>query len=220
MRQIEDVGLDADLPQLADRVLRRLGLQLAGRLQVRHQRQVDVEAVLLADVERELADGLQERLALDVADRAADLGDHHVDVGVGQLADAALDLVGDVRNDLHGLAQELAAPLLVDHRQVDLAGGVVRVAGQRAVGEPLVVAQVEVGLAAVVEHVDFAVLVGAHRARIDVDVRIELLHADAQAALFQQHADRGAGQPLAQRADHAAGHEDVFGHATPILPWK
>ena len=76
----EDVGLDADLPQLAHRMLRGLGLQLAGRLQVRHQRQVDVEAVFLAHVERELADGLQERLAFDVAHRAADLGDDHVHV--------------------------------------------------------------------------------------------------------------------------------------------
>ena len=76
----EDVGLDADLPQLAHRMLRRLGLQFGGRLQVGHQRQVDVEAVLLAHVERELADGLQERLALDVAHRAADLGDDHVHV--------------------------------------------------------------------------------------------------------------------------------------------
>ena len=107
-------------------------------------------------------------------------------------------------------------PLLVDDRQVNLAGGVVGVAGQRGVGEALVVAQVEVGLAAVVEHVDFAVLVGAHRARIDVDVRIELLHPHAQAAPFEQHADRGAGQPFAQGADHAAGHEDVFGHAVPL----
>ena len=76
----EHVGLNTDLPQLADRVLRRLGLQLAGRLQIRHQREVDVEAVLLAHVERELADRFQERLALDVADRAADLGDDDVDV--------------------------------------------------------------------------------------------------------------------------------------------
>ena len=135
------------------------------------------------------------------------------------LANARLDLVGDVRNDLHGLAQELAAPLLVDHRQVDLAGGVVRVAGQRAVGEPLVVAQVEVGLAAVVQHVDFAVLVGAHRAGIDVDVRIELLHPDGQAALFEQHADRGAGQALAERADDAAGDENVLGHELSLPSW-
>ncbi len=112
--------------QLADRVLRRLGLQLAGRLQVRHQRQVDVEAVLLAHVERELADGLQERLALDVAHRAADLGDHHVDVRRrAELGHGRLDLVGDVRDHLDRLAQVLAPPLLLDHRLVDLAGRVV-----------------------------------------------------------------------------------------------
>ncbi len=75
----EDVGLDADLAELADRVLGRLGLELLGRLEIRHERQVDVEAVLLADVEGELADRLEKRQALDVADRAADLGDHDVD---------------------------------------------------------------------------------------------------------------------------------------------
>ena len=79
-------------------------------------------------------------------------------------------------------------------------------------------AQVEVGLAAVVEHVDFAVLVGAHRAGIDVDVRIELLHADPQSAMLQQHADRRAGQSLAERADDAAGDKDVFGHGDRIIP--
>ena len=57
----QHVRLDADLAQLHDAVLRRLGLQLAGRLQVRHERQVDEQAVVLADVEGELADGLEER---------------------------------------------------------------------------------------------------------------------------------------------------------------
>ena len=117
-----------------------------------------------------------------------------------------------MRNHLHGLAQKLAAPLLVDHRLVDLAGRVVGIARERAVREPLVVAQVEVGFAAVVQHVHFAVLVGAHRARVDVDVRIELLHPHREAALFEQHADRRAGEPLAERADDAAGDENVFGH--------
>ena len=62
----------------------------------------------LADVEGELADRLQERQALDVADGAADLGDDDVDVVGRQLADGRLDLVGDVRDDLDGLAQVLA----------------------------------------------------------------------------------------------------------------
>jgi hypothetical protein len=41
------------------------------------------------------------------------------------------------------------------------------------------------------------------------------LQADAQAALFEEHADRGAGQTFAQRADDAAGDEDMFGHDEP-----
>ena len=75
----QNVGLNTDLPQLADAVLRRLGLGLAGRLQVRHQREVHEQAILLADVERDLPDGLEERQPLDVAHRAAELRDHHVD---------------------------------------------------------------------------------------------------------------------------------------------
>ena len=131
----QDVGLDADLPQDPDRVLRRLGLELAGGFQVRDQRQVNIQAVLPADVERELADRFQERQALDVADRAADLGDHDVDVVGRQPADRRLDLVGDVRDHLDGLALvESALAFLLDHGKIDLARGVVAVAGQAARG--------------------------------------------------------------------------------------
>ena len=61
-------------------MLRRLGLQLAGRADERHQRQVDVERVVAADVLAELADGFEKRQALDVADRAADFDEHDIDV--------------------------------------------------------------------------------------------------------------------------------------------
>jgi hypothetical protein len=80
----QHVRLDADLAQLADRLLGRLGLQLARRAQEGQQRQVDEHAVVHTDLEAELADGLEERQALDVADRAADLGDRDVgSPGVG-----------------------------------------------------------------------------------------------------------------------------------------
>ena len=77
-----------------------------------HEGEVDVADVVAADVVAELADGLEERDDLDVADRAADLDDHDVDLLGGQAADALLDLVGDVRDDLHGLAQVVAAAFL------------------------------------------------------------------------------------------------------------
>ncbi len=76
----DDVGLDADLAQLGDAVLGRLGLGFADDADHRHQRDVDVEHVVAADVFAELADGFEERQAFDVADGAADLGDEHVDV--------------------------------------------------------------------------------------------------------------------------------------------
>jgi hypothetical protein len=101
----DGVGLDAAAAQLGDGVLGGLGLLLARRADERHERDVHVEDVLAADVLAELPDRLEERQDLDVADGAADLGDHDVDVVVGEAEDALLDLVGDVRDHLHGLAE-------------------------------------------------------------------------------------------------------------------
>ena len=66
-------------------MLGRLGLQLAGGGDVRHQRQVDEDRVLAPELVAELADGLEERQRLDVADGAADLDDDDVDA-VGERA--------------------------------------------------------------------------------------------------------------------------------------
>ena len=74
-------------------------------------------------------------------------------------------------------------------------------------GEAFVVAKVEIGFGPVVGHVNFAVLVGAHGARIDVDVGVEFLEPHAQAAAFEEHPDRCARQTLTKRTDNAAGNE-------------
>ncbi len=67
-----------------------------------------------------LADRFQEWLALDVADGAADFGDDDIDIRIGELVDDALDLVGDMRDDLDGLTEKLAASFLVDNAQINL----------------------------------------------------------------------------------------------------
>ena len=105
---------------------------------------------------------------------------------------------------------------------VDLAGGDVRRAVQVGVEEPLVVADVEVGLGAVVGDEDLAVLERVHRAGVDVEVGVELLHRDAQAAGAQQVAEARGGQALAERGGDAAGDEDVLGRrrcGQQRLPW-
>ena len=172
---------------------------------------MQVEDVLLADLAPELADRLEERQRLDVADRAADLGDDDVGrLGDGAAADPRLDLVRDVRDHLHGGAEEVALALLAQHRLPDRAGAVARVAREVLVDEALVVAEVEVGLGAVLGDEHLAVLERAHRAGVDVEVRIELLRLDAQAARLEQPAERGGDDPLAEGGDDTAGDEDVL----------
>ncbi len=165
-------------------MLGRLGLGLAGGSDVGHQRQVHQHGALGAHFDTQLANRLQERLRLDVTHGAAHFHQGHVGIA-GALDDATLDLVGDVRNDLDGCAQVIAATLAANHVFIDAAGGEVVVLGHPGADETLVMAQVEVGLGAVVGDEHLTVLERAHGARIDVDVRVQLEHRDLQAPRLQ-----------------------------------
>ncbi len=208
----DHVGLNTPAAQLGHRVLGRLGLLLP-RDQEGHQGQVDVADVVPADVPPELANGFDERDDLDVAHGAADLHDDDVHVLVGQAADAVLDFVGDVRDDLHGAAEEVAPPLLGDDRAVDAAGRRVRALRQVLVDEALVVAEVEVGLTTVFGDEHLAVLARVHRPGVHVDVGVEFAHRHPQAAALEEPAERGGGETLPERTRDAAGDEDELAHA-------
>ena len=117
-----DVGLDADRAQFLDRMLRRLGLELAGASECRQQGQMDIDGVVARQVVADLPDRLEERQALDVADRAADLDQHEIEAVVA-VAHEFLDGVGDVRDDLDGGAEIVAAPLFGDDVLINAAGG-------------------------------------------------------------------------------------------------
>src|SRR5437773_150621 len=182
--------LDADLAQLLDRMLRRLGLDLARRGDVGHQRQVDVADVVAPELEADLPDRLEERQRLDVAHRTADLDNRYVGLA-GAAFDVRLDLVGDVRDDLDGAAKVVAAALLLDHRLIDLAGGEVVPAAHLRALEALVVPEVQVRLGAILGDEHLAVLERAHRPGIDVDVGVQLDVGDADAARLE---DRGEGR--------------------------
>src|SRR5256885_11061373 len=70
-----------------------------------------------------------------------------IDLVIGRkAADGGFDLVRDVGDHLHRGPEILTAPLLRDHRQVNPPGRDVIHLRQRAVDEPLVVTQVEIGL--------------------------------------------------------------------------
>ena len=72
-------------------------------------------------------------------------------------------------------------------------------------------AQIQIGLGAVVGHEHFAVLQRAHGAGVHVDVGVQFLAGDLQAAAFEQTAQRSSRDAFAQTGDDAAGHKDEFG---------
>jgi hypothetical protein len=131
---------------------------------------------------------------------------HVLSSGVNPL----LDLVGDVRDHLHGLPEVDPSPLLLDHALIDLARAQAVKVGEAAARETLVVPKVQVGLRAILKDVDLAVLVRAHRARVHVQVRVKLLYTDGEAPELKQCAKRRRGQALSERRNNSARHEDVF----------
>ncbi len=87
--------------------------------------------------------------------------DHDLRPGLlGHQPDAALDLVGDVRDHLDGAAQVITTAFLADHLGIHLTGGEIAEPAQADIDEAFVVTQVQVGFSAVVQHIDFTVLVG------------------------------------------------------------
>src|SRR4029077_3790236 len=103
-----------------------------------------------------------------------------------------------------------SAPLLRQDGFVDASGRPVIVAGKLGVREALVVPQIEVRLRAIFGHKHFAVLKGAHRARIDVQVRIAFLQGDFETATFEETTDRGGSYALSKRGKKTAGYKDIF----------
>ena len=212
--QHERIGLNADRTQRRHRMLGGLGLELTGCGQEGNERDVHEGDVLPPQVGAHLAGGLEEGLRLDVPHRAADLGDDDIGrraVGIrsGLRPHDPFDLVGDVRDDLNRVSEILAAALLGDHGGVDLPGGGIGGTGEIDVQKALVVTDVQIGLRAVLSNEDLTVLKGIHRAGVDVDVRIQLLHHDAEPASPQKTAQAGCCEPLPKRGDDAPGDEDV-----------
>ena len=214
----DDIGLDAQGEQLFGGVLGGLALQLPGAGDGYDEGDMEKHDVVASPLGGYLADGLQEGLGLDIAHGAADLHDGHVSVRGVQRVNVPLDLIGDVGDDLDRGSQIVPGPLPVEHVPVDLPRGDGGVDGEVFVDKALIVAQVQVGLGPIVGDEDLPVLVGAHGARVHVQVRVQLLDLYPQAPLLQQAAQRGRRDALAQAGNHAAGDKNVLHcHVDPSI---
>ncbi len=177
---------------------------------------MEKHGIFPAHLELELTDRLEEWQALNVAGGAADFSND--DVGLALLLngiDSLFDLIGDMRDDLDGLAEVVAAPLLGEDALVNLAGGQVIGPAQSAGCEPFVVAEVEVGFGTIVEHIDLAVLERIHRPRVHIEVGIELLKHHLEPARLKQSPQGCGREAFAQGGYHPARYEDILHDSAP-----
>ena len=117
-----------------------------------------------------------------------------------------------MRNDLDRRAEIIAAALLLEDRLVDSARRRVVGLASRDAGEAFIVAEIEVGLGAVIGNEDLAVLGRRHRAGIDVQIGVEFAQPDAVAARLQQGAERCRGNALPEGGHNASRDEDETLH--------
>ena len=123
----QHVRLNSDAEKFFHAVLRGFGFQFARGVDEWHQREVHENNIFRTELEAHLADGFQEWERLDVADGAADFDQDDVHA-FGDFAECGFNFIGDVRDDLHGLAKIIAAAFFGDDGFVEAAGGPVVVA--------------------------------------------------------------------------------------------
>ncbi len=174
----KDVRGNADGTQFLHGMLRRLRLEFARRRNPRHQCQMHIDGVAARQFVAELANRFEEGHRLDVADGSADFAQNEIVIVIA-FEDELLDLVGNVRDHLHRGAQIVATTLFFQNVLVDPACGDVVLLVGRAPREALIMAKVQVGLGTVIGDENLTMLIGRHRARINIQVGIEFTDANA-----------------------------------------
>ena len=129
----------------------------------------------------------------------------------------ALDLICDMRNDLHRSAAVIAPALFIQNGPVYFARRYIGIVVQTLVDKALVVAKVQVCLRPVIGHKDFPVLDGVHGAGVHIEIRVKLLHGHFIAARLEEPPQRRRRDPFAEAGDDASGHKYVFCHLSLLV---
>ena len=207
----DDIGLDSHSLKLLNAGLGGFGFQFLGGAQIGNQGDVDQNRIFMSDLSLKLADGFQKRLAFDISYGAAHFDDGDPCFIVGKIAvETALDLVGDVRDDLNGTAAVISAPFLLENGPVNLSGGDVGIPVQIFIDETLIMAKVQIGFRSILGDEYLSVLDGIHGSGINVDIRIKFLHGHLIAPGFQKPPQRGRRDSLAKAGNHAACYEYIL----------
>jgi len=81
-------------------------------------------------------------------------------------------------------------------------------------------AEIQVGFSPVVRNEDFTMLKRIHCARVNIDIRVQLLHRYPQSSALHQSPDGSSGQTFTQRRKNSTCDENEFWLAQRIIPFR
>ena len=113
-------------------------------------------------------------------------------------AHSALDLISDVWNDLNGVSEVFPAAFFSDDFRINLPCCHVCRLGQVDVEKAFIVANIEICFGTVFGNKNFTVLEGVHRARVNVEIRVKLLHHDTKTTCGEKIAQASCCQPFTE----------------------
>ena len=216
----DNIRMNPQPLELIDAVLGGFGFRLTGSVEIRHKGAVDIKHVLGADFPFHLTDGFQKRLGFDITDGTADFGNDHIGVSFfSRTQDAFFDFIGHMRNHLNGAAEIIAAAFFFQHGVINFAAGGITVFGKIDINKTFIVADIQVSFGAVIGNEHFAMLIRAHSAGVDIDIRVKFLADNFQSAVFQNAAKGRCGDSFSQGRHNAAGHKNKLGHFRFLFPF-
>ena len=180
---------------------------------------MDIHGIFFTDFQPDLPDCFNKRLPFDVADGAADFCNHNIRFRLpADVVNKRFDLIRNMRDDLHGAAEVFSSALLVQNIPVDFTGRQVGIFVQILVNKTLIMPEIQIRFRTVFRDIYFSVLIGAHGARVNIDIRIELLGCNLQPPGFQKPAKGSGSNPLPKAGHDTARNKDVFCHGrAPVL---
>ncbi len=174
----KNIRRNTNRTQFLDRMLRWLRLEFARSRNVRHQCEMDIDRAVAWQFITELTNGFKERHGFDIANRTADFAQDEVIIIIA-FKDKVFDFISDVWNDLNCRAEIIATAFFFDDITVNATGGDIVPLICRTTGEPLVMAQIKVCFSTIVSDEHLTMLVRRHRARVDIEIRVEFTDTHA-----------------------------------------
>ena len=119
-----------------------------------------------------------------------------------------------MRNYLYGATEKIATAFLGNDVLIDAPCGDVVIFGGMTPRKAFVVTKVKVGFRSVVGDKDFAVLIRAHGAGIDVEIRVKFANAHPEATGLHYGSQCCGGEAFSEGRHHAASDKDVTRHGS------